>query len=119
MIQYGLIHLANAIYLVSYAVKDLRTLRWLTMLGICLLIPYYLWWGMYAAAGWNAVFFVINLVRLRPIHVRDSAFPVVDHRPLAECPGMVRPRHIHFGEIFCPDTCPVCKTQAKSTSGNG
>lgn len=65
MLQHGLIHLANIIYLASYAVKDMRVLRWLTVLGIVLLIPYYLAWGLWEAAIWNGIFLGINLWRLR------------------------------------------------------
>lgn len=65
MIQHGLIHLANLIYLASYAVKDIRALRWLTIVGIVLLIPYYLCWELWAAAMWNGIFLGINLYRLR------------------------------------------------------
>jgi hypothetical protein len=65
VLQHGLIHLANIIYLASYAVKDMRVLRWLTVLGIVLLIPYYLAWGLWEAAIWNGVFLGINLWRLR------------------------------------------------------
>lgn len=62
--EHGLIHIANVIYLASYAVKDIRALRWLTIIGIVLLIPYYLCWQLWAAAIWNAVFLGINLYRL-------------------------------------------------------
>lgn len=64
MLHYGLIHLANVIYLVSYAVKDIRVLRWLTIVGIVLLIPYYLSYELWAATAWNTVFLGINLYRL-------------------------------------------------------
>lgn len=66
MFQHGLIHIANLVYLASYSVKDIRWLRWLTLLGMAILIPYYLMWGLYAAAIWNVVFMAINLVRLVP-----------------------------------------------------
>jgi len=64
MLEHGLIHLANIVYLASYAVKDIRMLRWLTIIGIVLLIPYYLYWQLYAATLWNVVFLLINLTRL-------------------------------------------------------
>lgn len=64
MLQHGLIHIANVVYLASYAVKDIRKLRWLTILGIVLLIPYYLAWGLWEAAVWNGAFLLINLGRL-------------------------------------------------------
>lgn len=66
MLAHGLIHLANLVYLASYAVKDIRVLRWLTIVGIVLLIPYYLVWGLWEAAIWNGVFLGINLFRLLP-----------------------------------------------------
>ncbi len=65
MLQHGLIHIANVVYLASYAVKDIRALRWLTILGILILIPYYLAWQLWAAAIWNGIFLGINLFRLR------------------------------------------------------
>lgn len=64
MLQHGLIHLANLVYLASYSVKDVRVLRWLTVLGIVLLIPYYLAWHLWEPALWNVVFLSINLFRL-------------------------------------------------------
>lgn len=65
MLQHGLIHIANLVYLASYAVKDIRVLRWLTIVGIVLLIPYYLAWHLWEPAIWNGVFLGINLLRLR------------------------------------------------------
>ncbi len=65
MFLHALIHIANVVYLASYAVKDIRVLRWLTILGIVILIPYYLSWQLWAAAIWNGVFLLINLYRLR------------------------------------------------------
>lgn len=65
MVSHALIHLANLVYLASYAVKDMRVLRWLTIVGIVLLIPYYLAYDLWEAAIWNGVFLGINLYRLR------------------------------------------------------
>lgn len=64
MLQHGLIHLANVVYLVSYSVKDIRMLRWLTILGIVLLIPYFWVWQLWAAVAWNVAFLLINIGRL-------------------------------------------------------
>lgn len=60
------IHIANLVYLGSYWCKDVRWLRVLTILGIILLIPYYLAQvePLYAAAAWNAFFFGVNVFRL-------------------------------------------------------
>lgn len=81
-----LIHSANVIYLASYAVKGIRTLRWLTIAGIVLLIPYYLVYDLWAAAIWNGVFLIINVSRLftseKPntaTHSRASAEPLRHH----------------------------------------
>lgn len=62
-----LIHLANILYLCSYACKDARTLRILTIIAIVLLIPYYLVQvqPLYAAATWNLFFLGVNVKRLK------------------------------------------------------
>lgn len=87
MLQHGLIHIANLVYLASYSVKDVRVLRWLTVLGIVLLIPYYLAWHLWEPAIWNGVFLGINLIRLRS-HSRTATANVTPqyqnekgHRP--------------------------------------
>ena len=64
MLHHLLIHTANIIYLASYAVKDIKVLRWLTIVGIVLLIPYYLFYSLWEAVAWNVVFLGINLFRL-------------------------------------------------------
>jgi len=70
--EHGLIHIANVVYLASYAVSGIKRLRWLTIIAIALLIPYYLVWGLWAAAIWNAVFLGINLYRLQRLAVGSS-----------------------------------------------
>jgi len=65
VLQHGLIHLANLVYLASYAVKDMRVLRWLTIIGASLLIPYFSCCGLWEAVAWNILFLGINLWRLR------------------------------------------------------
>ena len=64
MLQHGLIHLANLVYLASYSVKDVRVLRWLTIVGLLLLIPYFLTLGLWEPVIWNVIFLGINLYRL-------------------------------------------------------
>jgi hypothetical protein len=62
------IHIANAIYLCSYLVKDILWLRVLTVVaGLFLLFGYYLWMPtpVWAAIAWNAVFSAINLWQIR------------------------------------------------------
>jgi hypothetical protein len=61
-----LIHLANLVYLGSYWCADVRLLRMLTIVGILLLIPYYLVQvePLWAAAAWNVFFLVVNIYRL-------------------------------------------------------
>ena len=63
----GFIHAANILYLLSYWVKDLRTLRLLTLAGILLMIPYFLSQvePLWDATAWSMVFFGINLFRLQ------------------------------------------------------
>lgn len=61
------IHLANLVYLGSYWCADVRLLRILTIVGILLLMPYYLVQvePLYAAAAWNLFFLVVNIYRLK------------------------------------------------------
>jgi len=65
MLHHLLIHSANMVYLASYVTKDIRALRWLTIVGIVLLIPYYLIYNLWEPAIWSGVFLSINLIRLR------------------------------------------------------
>lgn len=81
-----LIHAANVIYLASYTVKNIRALRWLTIVGITLLIPYYLVYDLWAAAIWNGIFLGINVYRLftsstnkTATHSRASSKPMRHH----------------------------------------
>jgi hypothetical protein len=62
-----LVHLANVAYLSSYCVKNLRLLRLITIVGIALMVPYYLLLPspLWAPAGWNMVFLGINLYRIK------------------------------------------------------
>jgi CRP-like cAMP-binding protein len=61
-----LFHLANALYLISYAVRDILWLRLITVLAGTTLIASFLvdpkppW----PAVAWNLVFLVINLIRI-------------------------------------------------------
>lgn len=64
MIQHGLIHAANAIYLASLSVKDLMWLRWLNIISSLFLFPYYFSYHMEAPMIWNAIFLGINAYRL-------------------------------------------------------
>ena len=59
------IHIANVIYLASYAVKNMLALRLLTVLGIVTLIPYYMAHHLADAVVWNVLFLGINIYRLR------------------------------------------------------
>lgn len=72
MWQHSLIHLANVAYLLSYTVRDIRILRWLTITGIVLVIPYFLCMGLYEPAAWNIVFLTINLWWLRKKDFRGN-----------------------------------------------
>jgi hypothetical protein len=90
------ITVANAIYLASYAVRDILWLRVLTVVAAAFLIPYYAMQivPLRAAIEWNVVFTAINcywIVRLiierRPVHLtpdearlRELSFPSLTAR---------------------------------------
>jgi CRP-like cAMP-binding protein len=61
------IHIANAIYLCSYLVKDILWLRALTILAGLVFLGYYAWMPMplWPAIAWNAVFTAINLRQIQ------------------------------------------------------
>jgi len=61
-----LFHLANALYLISYAVRDILWLRVITVLAGSTLLASFLQQPSppWPAVVWNAVFFVINVIRI-------------------------------------------------------
>lgn len=61
------IHVANLMYLYSYTVKDLRKLRFVSILGILLCIPYYYALARYEAIVWSLIFLGINIYRLKSV----------------------------------------------------
>lgn len=89
----SLIHIANVVYLASYAVKDMRVLRWLTIVGIVLLIPYYLSYDLWAAASWNGLFLGINLYRLKTANNSPATLQLHDHEKSSS---------------VSPDPCGMC-----------
>lgn len=90
------ITVANAIYLASYAVRDILWLRVLTVAAAAMLIPYYAMQvvPLRLSIDWNVVFIIINcywIVRLiierRPVHftpdearLRELSFPSLTPR---------------------------------------
>jgi hypothetical protein len=61
------IHIANALYLCSYLVRDILWLRVLSVFGGLFLLGYYLWMPspVWAAITWNVLFAAINLWQIR------------------------------------------------------
>jgi|SRR4249920_290030 hypothetical protein len=98
MLQHGLIHIANLVYLASYAVKDIRVLRWLTIVGIVLLIPYYLAWHLWEPAIWNGIFLGINLLRLRSHSRTPTATVTTQHQHEK---GHRTNRHLAGSSLLC------------------
>jgi hypothetical protein len=87
------INVANAIYLVSYTVRDILWLRILTVVAATLLIPYYAMQPvpLQAAIAWNLVFIAINLywiVRL-----------IIERRPVQFTPDEARLRVLSFPSL--------------------
>ncbi len=75
-----LLHIANALYLGSYLVKDMLWLRVLTVVaGVLLMATFYLRADpMWDAIGWNVLFGCINVVQIvllvrerRPVRLAD------------------------------------------------
>jgi hypothetical protein len=75
------IHIANAIYLASYLVKDILWLRILTIAAGLVILGYYAWMPMpiWAGVAWNILFVTINmrqvqllLLERRPVKLRPD-----------------------------------------------
>lgn len=58
------LHAGNVLYVVSYAVRDILTLRVLTIVAICSLVGYYITSGLWVAIAWSALFLLVNLVQV-------------------------------------------------------
>ena len=89
------IHIANAIYLASYLVKDILWLRVLTVTAGLVILGYYAWMPMPIWAGvvWNILFVAINirqiellLLERRPVTLRPDELLLYKQtfRPLTE-----------------------------------
>lgn len=61
------VHAANALYLASYLVRDIRCLRLLGVAAALLLMPYFLLQAspLWPPVAWNLLFVTINLWRIR------------------------------------------------------
>ena len=110
------IHLANAIYLCSYLVKDILWLRVLTVVAGLTLLGYYAWMPrpIWAAIAWNVAFTVINLRQIRillrerrPVVLRPDelllyrlAFRRLTEREFAKLASVARWREIGAGETL-------------------
>jgi CRP-like cAMP-binding protein len=111
------IHIANAIYLCSYLVKDILWLRVLTVIAGLVLLVYYatfLPMPLWAAIAWNVLFTVINLrhiqlllrerrvVRLRPDELRlyQLAFRRLTEHDFAKLLTIGQWREVGAGECL-------------------
>jgi hypothetical protein len=108
------IHLANAIYLCSYLVRDILWLRMLTVVAGLVLLGYYVWMPapVWAAVVWNVLFSAINLwhIRLlllerRPVTLRPDeqllyqlAFRGLTEREFAKLLSVGQWREVAAGE---------------------
>ncbi len=59
-----LLHVANVLYLVSYLVRDILWLRFVTIIAIVTLMPYYFANGLMLPVIWSVVFLLINVYQI-------------------------------------------------------
>lgn len=71
-----LLHVANVLYLISYLLRDILWLRFVTIIAIVTLMPYYLANGLALPVAWSVVFLLINgyqiyllFLQRRPVHL--------------------------------------------------
>jgi hypothetical protein len=81
-----LFHLANVLYLASYAVRDILWLRLITVLGGLTLLASFLVQPAppWPAVTWNLLFFIINVVRIHLLLLERRPVPLdADEQHLA------------------------------------
>jgi hypothetical protein len=85
-----LIHVANVFFVLSYLVKDILWLRLLSVLGGVVLLVYYLVMPapLWAAIGWNLLFFSINMWQIRIL--------LLERRPVVFTPDEMRLHQLSF-----------------------
>jgi hypothetical protein len=78
------IHVANALYLASYLVKDILWLRVLTVVAGVLLLPYYFMQPvpLWPAIAWSGVFLAVNIVQIKIL--------LLERRPIRLAPDEQR-----------------------------
>jgi hypothetical protein len=76
----AIVSVANAIYLLSYSVRDILWLRILTICGSSLLIPYYYLQAspLWAPIWWNVVFIAINVYWVTKLALERRPVPFSD-----------------------------------------
>jgi hypothetical protein len=76
-----LLHASNIVYLASYLVKDILWLRILTIVGVTMIIVFFLSQPapLWAAVGWNVVFGAINVGQIYLLVLERRPVRLAEH----------------------------------------
>jgi CRP-like cAMP-binding protein len=102
----GLVNLSNIVFLVAFSTRDVFRLRVLSLVGECLILPYYYFQKetLWAPIFWGGAFTAVNVVRLialalerRPVVLSDQeeqlhrlAFSTVEKREFLKLAALAR-----------------------------
>ncbi len=115
------LHAGNVLYVVSYSVRDILTLRVLTVVAILSLIGYYVTSGQWTALAWSVLFTAVNVVQMwrlllerRPVkldleerRLHGLAFSSVDERHFKRVADAGRWETLATGECFIEQNADV------------
>jgi CRP-like cAMP-binding protein len=112
----GLVNLSNIVFLVAFSTRDVLRLRVLSLVGECLILPYYYFQKetLWAPIFWGGAFTAVNVARIialalerRPVVLNDQeerlhrlAFSTVEKREFLKLVALVRWTECSPGEVI-------------------
>ena len=112
----GLINLSNIVFLVAFSTKDVLRLRVLSLVGECIIVPYYYFQKetLWPPIFWGVAFMAVNAVRIvalalerRPVVLSDReerlhrlAFSTVEKRDFLKLTALVQWADCSPGEVI-------------------
>jgi hypothetical protein len=102
----GLVNLSNIVFLVAFSTRDVLKLRVLSLVGECIILPYYYFQNetLWPPIFWGVAFMTVNAVRIialalerRPVVLSDQeerlhrlAFSTVEKRDFLKLGALVQ-----------------------------
>jgi hypothetical protein len=112
----GLVNLSNIVFLVAFSTRDVLKLRVLSLVGECIILPYYYFQNetLWPPIFWGVAFMTVNAVRIialalerRPVVLSDQeerlhrlAFSTVEKRDFLKLVALVQWADCSPGEVI-------------------